>query len=153
MRPGDIGKLISLHGWIYQQECGYDHSFEGYVCKTFYEFLENYHPSKDRVWFLESGGQMAGAIAVVGHSKTRAQLRWFILHPKYRGFGLGSRLMKEAIAYCREKGYKDIFLLTTLDQHTAIRMYEKAGFQKTTEHETYMWGKNLTELTFELHMD
>ena len=152
LRPGDAGTLIHLHGWIYDRECGYDHGFEGYVCKTLYEFFEKYSPQKDRFWFAEAGGQMIGAIAIVGHTKAKAQLRWFILHPDYRGQGLGSRLMGEAMAYCREKGYKDIFLYTTKDQRTAIRMYEKAGFQIVSENERDMWGKRLTELMFELHL-
>ncbi len=150
-RPGDAGYLIYLHGWIYQKECGYDHGFEGYVCKTFYEFFENYSPDKDRIYIAEAEGKIIGAIAVVGHTAVKAQLRWFILHPDFRGLGLGSRLIGEAMAYLREKGYKDIFLYTTKDQQTAIRMYEKAGFQKVLEHETRMWGKHLTELTYELH--
>lgn len=152
LRPGDAGYLIYLHGWIYFKECGYDHGFEGYVCKTFYEFFENYRSDKDKLWFAEVDGKIIGAIAVVGHTDKRAQLRWFILHPDYRGKGLGSRLMGEAMGFCREKGYKDIFLFTTQDQQTAIRMYEKAGFQKVLEHETHMWGKQLKELTYELHM-
>jgi hypothetical protein len=31
-------------------------------------------------------------------------------------------------------------------------MYEKAGFQKAAAHETHMWGKQLVELTYELHV-
>lgn len=152
LRPGDAGYLIYLHGWIYKMQCGYDHGFEGYVCKTFHDFFENYSPDKDRIFLAEAEGKIIGAIAVVGHTAKRAQLRWFILHPDYRGLGLGSWLMREALDYCNEKGYKDIFLYTTQDQHTAIRMYEKAGFQKVTEHETSMWGKHLMELTYELHV-
>ena len=152
LRPGDVGYLIYLHGLIYDRECGYGHGFEGYVCKTFYEFFEHYSPEKDRIWFAEDCGRIVGAIAIVGHTAKKAQLRWFILSPEYRGLGLGSRLMGEAMAFVREKGYKDIFLITTQDQQTAIRMYEKAGFQKATENECDMWGKQLTELTFELHL-
>lgn len=152
LRPGDAGYLIYLHGWIYKKECGYDHGFEGYVCKTFYDFFENYRSDKDRIFFAEAAGKIIGAIAVVGHTANKAQLRWFILHPDYRGLGLGTRLMGEAMAYLSEKGYKDIFLYTTRDQQTAIRMYEKAGFQKVSEHVAVMWGKQLTELTYELHI-
>jgi DNA-binding MarR family transcriptional regulator/ribosomal protein S18 acetylase RimI-like enzyme len=152
LRPGDAGYLIYLHGWIYDKECGYDHEFEGYVCKTFHDFFDNYSPQKDRIFLAEADGKIIGAIAVVGHTAEKAQLRWFILHPDYRGLGLGSKLMGEAMAYCHEKGYKDIFLYTTQDQQTAIRMYEKAGFQKAAAHETHMWGKQLVELTYELHV-
>ncbi len=150
LRPGDVGYLIYLHGWIYAKECGYNHGFEKYVCKTFYDFFENYHPEKDRFWFAETDGALIGAIAIVGHSREKAQLRWFILHPDYRGLGLGSTLLRQAMQYCREKGYRQVFLETTADQQTAIRIYTKAGFRKVAEHENNAWGKKLVEQTYEL---
>lgn len=150
LRPGDIGYLIYLHGMIYDEECGYNHKFEGYVCKTFYDFLENYSPQKDRLWLAESKGKIIGAIAIVGHSSIKAQLRWFIIHPEFRGIGLGKSLLNEALKYCREKGYKLIFLETTEEQKTAISMYVKAGFRKTAEFENKAWGKVLVEERYEL---
>ena len=149
LAPGDAGQLIAMHGFIYRKECSYGYDFEGYVCKTFYEFLTQYNEEKDGIWFAEDGGRMIGAIAIIGHTKERAQLRWFILHPDYRGIGLGKRLMAEAMQFVQEKGYLEVFLLTTKDQQTAIAMYEKAGFKKVSENKTPMWGKNLAELTYE----
>ena len=152
LKPGDVGQLIHLHGWIYAQECGYNHFFEGYICKTLYNFFENYSPQKDRFWFAEVDGEMIGAIAIVGHSAEKAQLRWFILDPEFRGIGLGNKLLNEAMQYCREKGYKNLFLVTTEDQKTAIKMYLKAGFRKVAAHENHAWGKDLIEQTFELNL-
>jgi DNA-binding MarR family transcriptional regulator/GNAT superfamily N-acetyltransferase len=152
IKPGDVGCLIQLHGWIYAKECGFNHVFEGYVCKTFYDFLENYHPEKDRLWLAEAEEGIIGAIAIVGHSAQRAQLRWFILHPHFRGMGLGNTLLNEAMQYCREKGFQTVFLETTEDQKTAIKMYMKAGFRKVAEHENHTWGKSLVEQTFELSL-
>lgn len=152
LRPGDVGYLIHLHGWIYAEECGFNHRFEGYVCKTFYNFLENYSPEKDRLWFAEVNGRMVGAIAIVGHSAIRAQLRWFILHPAFRGMGLGRTLLNNAMEYCREKGYRQVFLETTEDQKTALKMYRKAGFRKVAERENKAWGKVLVEQTYELDL-
>ncbi|MBR0599389.1 bifunctional helix-turn-helix transcriptional regulator/GNAT family N-acetyltransferase [Sinanaerobacter chloroacetimidivorans] len=153
LRPGDIGYLIYLHGWIYAEECGYNHVFEGYVCKTFYEFLENYNPEKDRIWIAEANNRIIGAIAIVGHSEMRAQLRWFILHPEYRGINLGGKLLQEALNYSKDKGYREIFLETTEDQKTAIHMYRKAGFRKIGEHENRTWGVHHVEQTYELITD
>ncbi len=152
LRPGDVGRLICLHGWIYAEECGYNHMFEGYVCKTFYDFFQSYDPGKDRFWLAEANGNIIGAIAIAGHSEIRAQLRWFILHPAFRGMGLGNRLLKEAIQYCREKGYKNVFLETTQDQKTAVNMYTKAGFRKVKEFENHAWGKSLIEQNYELDL-
>lgn len=151
LRPGDAGYLIHLHGWMYQ-EVGYNHRFEGYVCRTFYDFFEHYLPEKDRFWFAEVGGNMIGAIAIVEHSPQTAQLRWFLIHPQYRGIGLGSRLLNEAVDYCRQKGYLKVFLETTEDQQQAIGMYTKAGFVKVAEHPNDAWGKPLLELTYELEL-
>ena len=86
-----------------------------------------------------------GAITIVGHSAKKAQLRWFILHPQFRGIGLGSTLLSEAMQYCKDKGFRNVFLETTEDQKTAIKMYLKAGFKKVAEHENNAWGKNLVE--------
>jgi DNA-binding MarR family transcriptional regulator/GNAT superfamily N-acetyltransferase len=152
LRPGDVGNLIQLHGWIYAEECGYNHVFEAYVCKTFFDFLLNYSPQKDRIWVAEADGQMIGAIAVVGHTTTRAQLRWFILHPDYRNRGLGKTLLGESILFCKEKGYQQIFLETTEEQKKAIAMYRKAGFKKVAAHENNTWGKALFEETYELNL-
>lgn len=152
LKPGDAGYLIHLHGWIYAEECGYNHEFEGYVCKTIYDLFENYNPEKDRFWFVEVDGKMIGAIAIVGHSDKRAQLRWFILHPEFRGSGLGWTMLNKALQFCQEKGYQQVFLETTEDQKTAIKMYIKSGFRKVAEHETRMWGKRLFELTYELEL-
>lgn len=150
LKPGDVGYLIYLHGWIYAKECDYNHEFEAYVCKTFYQFFETYSQDKDRLWFAEVNGEMIGAIAIIGHPEKRAQLRWFILHPSYRGIGLGKSLLNEAIKYSKEKGYQEVFLETTSDQQIAIKMYEKAGFTKVSEYESNIWGKSLMEQTFEL---
>ena len=152
LRPGDVGYLIHLHGWIYAKECEFNYVFEGYVCKTFFDLFDNYNVEKDRFWFAEANGEMIGAIAIVGHSATRAQLRWFILHPLYRGIGLGNTLVNEAIKYCKEKGYKQVFLVTTDNQKIAIHMYMKVGFRKVAEHENEMWGRKLIEQTYELNL-
>lgn len=153
LRPGDAGWLIHLHGWIYAEECGYNHEFEGYVCKTLYDFLGNYSPEKDRIWFAEWAGKTIGAIAIVGHTAVRAQLRWFIIHPAFRGIGFGRKLMKEALEYCGEKGYRNVFLVTTADQKTAIRMYTNSGFVKVKEGKSRIWGKDLAEETYELNKE
>nr|WP_240546049.1 helix-turn-helix domain-containing GNAT family N-acetyltransferase [Paenibacillus artemisiicola] len=150
LRPGDVGSLIHLHGWLYAEECGYNHAFEAYVCQTFVDFFRQYSPDKDRFWFAESEEGMIGAIAIAGLSESDAQLRWFILRPEYRGAGYGKRLFQEALRYCREKGFRRVVLATTDDQRTAIAMYTKAGFTKIGEHANEAWGVRHREETYEL---
>ncbi|WP_410768757.1 GNAT family N-acetyltransferase [Fontibacillus sp. BL9] len=152
LKPGDVGMLIHMHGWIYAMECGYNHLFEGYVCKTFYDLLRTYNQDEDRFWIAEEDGEIVGSIAIIGHSNEKAQLRWFVLHPDYRGIGIGKTLFQEAMRYCKEMGYQRIFLETTEDQKTAIAMYKKAGFKKIAEQENESWGIRLIEQTYELNL-
>lgn len=153
LKPGDVGMLIHLHGWIYARECGYNHIFEAYVCKTFYDMLIAYNPDKDRFWLAELDGEIIGSIAIIGQNIESVQLRWFMLHPNFRGMGLGKKLFQEVMNYCTEKGYQRIMLETTEDQKTAIGMYERAGFRKISEHENHSWGSRHIEQTYELHLN
>lgn len=148
---GDIGSLIYIHGWIYAKECQYPLAFEAYVAQTFYEFMKTYDADKDRIWLAEHNGEIIGAIGIVGHPD-KAQLRWFLLHPDYRGIGLGKRLFNEALDYCREKRFSKVFLITTEDQKQAIAIYEKAGFVKVAEKENNDWVDSLMEYSFELDL-
>jgi len=40
LRPGDLGQVLCLHGWLYAQEYQYDLSFEGYVAGGLHEFAK-----------------------------------------------------------------------------------------------------------------
>ena len=151
VRPGDAGYLTYLHGWIYKKEYDYSVAFEGYVAESFYQFLVHYNPEKDRLWCAEHEGEIVGCIGIVGHGE-RAQLRWFLLHPNYRGIGLGKDLFELAMSFAREKGFKKVYLETTNDLTRAIGMYTKAGFIKTAEKENRAWRDDLLGLEFEMEI-
>lgn len=138
IKQGDAGYLTYMHGWIYAQEYNYSTVLEGYVAQSFYEFLANYDPRKDRLWIAEYAGEIVGSIGIVGHGD-RAQLRWFLLHPGYRGIGLGKYMLNDSIEFWRRKGFKKVYPCTNSDLETAINMYKKAGFVKVAEKENNTW--------------
>lgn len=152
IRSGDAGYITYMHGWIYKQEYNYSTAFEAYVAKTFYDSWLNYNASRDRLWVAEHSGEIVGCIGIVGRGE-KAQLRWFLLHPNYRGIGLGRKLLNEALAFCRQKRYAAVYLTTTDDLNKAIGMYTKAGFVKVSERENHFWADNLIELEFELKLE
>jgi ribosomal protein S18 acetylase RimI-like enzyme len=150
--PGDVGFLIYLHGQLYAKESGYNLEFEAYVCKTFYEFLPTYNPAKDRIFLAIADNQIVGSVAILGSSRHLAQLRWFLIHPDYRGRGLGKKLLDEAIVFCRERDYQKVYLMTTSMQETAIALYKKAGFRKTGEKYLQLWGQQLYEQRYDMDL-
>jgi N-acetylglutamate synthase-like GNAT family acetyltransferase len=150
IKPGDIGYLTYLHGILYAKEYGYEQTFEAHVAGVLAEFVQSFSPGKDRIWLAETSGRIIGSIAIVGHSKMDAQLRWFLVHPDYRGLGIGRELLKDALQFCKECKYKTIFLWTTSELIEAGHLYTCFGFSKTEEKTHEIWGKRVTEERYDL---
>jgi GNAT superfamily N-acetyltransferase len=152
IKPGDIGYLTHLHGILYAKEYGYDQTFEAYVAGGLAEFVQSLSLDKDRIWLAETNSRITGSIAIVGHSKVDAQLRWFLVHPDYRGLGIGKELLKYALQFCKERKYKTIFLWTTSELKAAGHLYACFGFSKTEEKTHKIWGKSITEERYDLYL-
>lgn len=152
LKPGDVGYLIYLHGVLYARESGYSQEFEGYVVKTFYEFLEHYDTNKDKIWLATYNEQIIGCIAILSKPNNEAQLRWFLVHPVFRGTGVGKHLLSTALAHCRQQQFNNVYLLTTDVQQKAIAMYMKAGFKPSASVEQKQWGKTLHEERYDLNL-
>lgn len=151
IRSGDAGRIIQMHGTLYHEEYDYTTAFEAYVAASFYEFLLDDPMKKDRIWIAEHHGEIVGCIGIIDR-QSRAQLRWFLIHPDYRGIGLGKHLLEQAVAYCREQNFESVYLDTTEDLDTAIALYTRAGFVKVQEKENHSWKENLLELEYELRL-
>jgi len=52
------------------------------------------------------------------------------LHQEYQNVGLGTALMNQAITLARERRLHRVELTVVADNHRAIRLYEKVGFQR-----------------------
>jgi len=152
VRPGDIGYLTYLHGITYAKEYGYDQTFEAYVADGLAEFIRSFNPDKDRIWLAEANDQIIGSIAIVGHSKAKAQLRWFFVHPKCRGTGVGRELLNEALQFCKNCRYRTVFLWTTSELGSAQHLYTDAGFKRTRKKTHRIWGRTITEERYDLNL-
>jgi GNAT superfamily N-acetyltransferase len=148
LQPGDTGSIVHLHGYLYAKEYGFDCSFEPYVAKPLSDFVLRRN-EREKIWVVEKNGRISGSIAIVEHSKTTAQIRWLILHPDLRGYGLGRKLVQGAVSFGRKSGYSRIFLWTIDFLDAARRIYESEGFVLTDEKKHKIWGISLTEQRYE----
>jgi len=150
LRPGDLGRVTTLHGQLYATEYGLSSIFEGYVAETLAELGKHYRPERDRLWSAEIDGQLVGSIGIVGRDNGAAQLRWLLVAPAARGRGLGQRLLDDALAFCRDSGCTSVYLWTISILPTAARMYLAKGFRKTEETGPSWWGRAVTEERYDL---
>lgn len=138
LRPGDLGRLISLHGELYADEPGFGIDFEAFVAQTVAEYgLAN--RLDGRIWFLERGSELLGTCAIAHRADGRAQLRWVLLHPDLRGTGLGRRLVELAIEYSRARGFRAVFLETTDGLEASSELYRRLGFHEVSNEVIDLW--------------
>ena len=151
IRPGDIGSIIHLHGTLYAEEFGFDHTFEPYVAIPLGEFATN-QTKRDRLWIVEKEEKVMGSVAIVSRSENIAQLRWLILHPTLRGCGIGRTLIDKALDFCKAHRYESVFLWTIDFLDAALKLYTSAGFKLTETKIHRIWGRELTEERYELRL-
>ena len=79
-------------------------------------------------------GHMVGMIGLERQSMQKlrhsAELNSMMVHPRHTGKGIGIRLVEAAIAQARQAiGLEQIVLRVSASSESAIRLYERAGFQ------------------------
>jgi len=149
LRPGDIGYVVYMHGRLYKKEYNYGIEFETYVAAGLAEFYQQYDPEKDRVWICEYKNKMVGFLLLM-HRGDAAQLRYFILKPKYRGLGLGNKLMSLYVDHLKKCKYKTSYLWTTDELPASAHLYQKFGFKLTEQKRSTAFGKSVKEQRYDL---
>jgi GNAT superfamily N-acetyltransferase len=152
--PGAIGRVTGMHAAYYHREWGFGLFFEVRVAVELAEFLSRYDEGRDGFWTANVDGSIEGSIAIDGlHAGVEgAHLRWFIVSDALRGQGAGSRLIETAISFCRDCGYRRVYLNTFEGLHAARRLYQRCGFRLVEQHSGTQWGRQVDEQRFELEL-
>jgi ribosomal protein S18 acetylase RimI-like enzyme len=75
-----------------------------------------------------------------------------LVDPKTRGMGLGGKLVTECVQQARRFGYKRMVLWTNSILHSAIHLYQKAGFHKVSEEPEHAYGHDLVFENWEMDL-
>ena len=150
--PGAIGRVVELHGAYYHAHWGFGASFEAQVASGLAEFFGRYNQRRDGFWIATVAGRVEGSITIDGANAADdgAHLRWFIMSDALRGKGIGNRLIRAAVDFCRANGYPRVYLWTFEGLGAARHLYEKAGFALVQQRRGTQWGAEVTEQRFEL---
>ena len=97
-------------------------------------------------------GRVEGSVVIDGiHAENKgAHLRWLIISDALRGKGVGRKLINRAIYFCKNKGYKKVYLWTFEGLNAARHLYENEGFKLIKQQNGVQWGATVNEQYFEL---
>ena len=73
----------------------------------------------------EVGGQIAGCVSLVRFNASLCEVRSLAVHPTFRGKGIASALVREALALAEQRGIERVLVLTR-----AAALFEKLGFRR-----------------------
>ncbi len=138
LRPGDLGRIIALHGAVYDALPGFGLRFEAYVARTVAEYVLD-AGQNGRIWLAERNGELLGCTAMILRERERGQLRWVLVDPAARGIGLGKNLVNRALDYGRRQGCSQVFLETTDGLPESQQLYEALGFKVVSEIREELW--------------
>lgn len=88
-----------------------------------------YRPEQLEGFVAEDGAEWIGLISFI---IVEAELEVTSLDSLREGQGLGSQLLKQAIAEARARKCRRIFLITTNDNLNALGFYQRRGFELVT---------------------
>lgn len=149
---GDIGWIIRRQAQLYEQEYGWDVTFEILLAEIFAAMMKHFDPATDHGWIAERDGDVVGSVYVVRQSDAVAKLRLLYVEPAARGLGLGRRLVRECIEFARAKGYRRLTLWTNDVLKPARRLYQQTGFVCVASEQVHQFGQDMASETWDLDL-
>lgn len=133
LRPGDLGWVVQRNGELYDEEVGWDRTYEALVAQIVAGFGAGHDVERECGWIAEADGTRVGSVFCMRHDDKVAQLRLLLVEPSTRGMGVGLALVEECVRFAAEAGYAEIMLWTTALQKPAHRIYMRVGFELEVE--------------------
>ncbi len=127
-KPADVSQVVGLVTSILQKEFSRDQS--AYPSDDLEKISALYAGPDSRFFVAEEGDRIVGTCGVKADSKKAAILRRFFVDSSCRGKGVGSSLLKQALAFCRERGFREVVIRTSTRMEGAIRLCRAQGFQE-----------------------
>lgn len=90
---------------------------------------------------ISEQGKLAGFITVGETNKDTANIGLLAVSDIYKGKGYGTRLIQKALNTSSEKGYRNLEVVTQMQNIPALTLYQKMGFKiKTTTNIYHYWN-------------
>ena len=132
--PADIDALVGLLAVLFAQEAEFQPDADAQR-RGLTRLLDA--PDSGVILVAELDGAVVGMVSLLYLVSTAlgarvALLEDMVVSAEQRGAGIGTGLLAAAVERCRVEGCRRITLLTDGDNHRAQRLYEGAGFGRSS---------------------
>src|SRR4029077_8387416 len=126
----DLDELSELVGELFAQESDFRPNKDKKL-RCFRLIFEQ--PNRGRVFVLRRDGAIVGMINLLFTISTAEGgfvilLEDLLIHKEYQGHGYGSKLLKHAIEFAKQKNFLRITLLTDRPENVAQEFFRRHGF-------------------------
>ncbi len=94
------------------------------------KLMETYQGPTGSFFVAEEDHRIVGTCGIKAESKRTAILRRLFVDPRYRGRGIGARLLREALDFCRAAGFREVVIRTSARMEQAVRLCKDIGFRE-----------------------
>ena len=131
---GDIRRLAELLGILFRQERDFHPDARKQAAGLRRIRRE---PRLGRIFTARADGTLVGMVILLFSVSTAeggaaAWLEDLVVDPAWRGRGIGTQLIKNAIAYARRRRFKRVTLLTDRSNRRVLSFYRRTGFRVST---------------------
>lgn len=100
------------------------------------------------IFFVKDNEKILGTVALMKMEDGNFELTKMAVSPDARGKNIGQKLMKFALDYAREQGWKKLIIYSNRKLENAIHIYRKFGFEEIPigENSPYSRGDIKMEL-------
>jgi len=153
LKVGDLGWITHRQAVLYEQEYGWDWTYEGLVSQILGDFAKQFDATREGAWVADLNGEVVGSVFLMKSNDAQvARLRLLYVDPSARGLGIGSRLVKKCVEQARELGYDKLTLWTNDILVSARKIYQAAAFTLVEENRHHSFGKDLVGQTWVLNL-
>ena len=139
--PDDAPSIASV---LYQSFVEYKSSYtpEGFAATTPTAEQIQTRMSEGPVWVVLSDQAIVATVSVVSQGDS-LYIRGMAVLPDARGTKIGEQLLAHIERFASDRGVKRLFLSTTPFLSSAIRLYERFGFKRTSDAPHDLFGTPL----------
>jgi ribosomal protein S18 acetylase RimI-like enzyme len=103
------------------------------------------------LWVADCGSGVIGMVGVQKTSDNEAEIRRLRVHADYRRRGVGTRLMEQALSFCRQQSYLKVILELHIERGPAISLFRRFGFRLNRMRE--VGGRKMLDFYLDLYRE